>query len=395
LVAARLDIDNHGQPSAITFSPQGDLVFVTMQGNNRLLVIDPVTNAEITAVDTGLAPQGVVIDPVTSRVFTKDVLSRTVSVFEATALLEQNSQTLPIVATIGTVTNEKLAPEVLLGKQIFYNAGDVRMARDGYLSCAACHLDGETDGQVWDFTDLGEGLRNTPDLRGRRGMGHGNIHWTANFDEIQDFEAPIRFAFGGTGFMSDADFFSGTRFASLGDPKAGFSPELDALAAYVATFEAVPRSPYRTAAGSLTAEGAAGRVVFQGLDCRQCHSGSNLTDTSMHNVGTIKASSGQRLGQTLTGIETPTLKGVWATAPYLHDGSAATLADVFEQGASDSPHGVVRSLNETDQANLIAFLLQIDENVCQDGPITPPPPPGNYPYTIYLPVILSAKNSCL
>ena len=37
--------------------------------------------------------------------------------------------------------------------------------------------------------------------------------------------------------------------------------------------------------------------------------------------------SGKRLGATLTGIDPPTLRDVWATAPYLHDGSAVTLAD--------------------------------------------------------------------
>jgi hypothetical protein len=113
----------------------------------------------------------------------------------------------------------------------------------------------------------------------------------------------------------------------------------------------------------------------------------------MHNVGTIKAGSGKRLGQKLTGIETPTLKGIWATAPYLHDGSAPTLADVFEQGALNSPHGLVRNLNETDLANLIAYLLQIDENICQNSPITAPPA-GKLPYSIYLPVILSVNTSC-
>jgi large repetitive protein len=40
-----------------------------------------------------------------------------------------------------------------------------------------------------------------------------------------------------------------------------------------------------------------------------------------------RAGSGRRLSDTLTGIDTPTLRGVWAGAPYLHDGSAATLSD--------------------------------------------------------------------
>jgi len=48
-------------------------------------------------------------------------------------------------------------------------------------------------------------------LRGRTGTDHGNVHWTGNFDEIHDFENDIRFAFGGTGFMTDQDFFSENR----------------------------------------------------------------------------------------------------------------------------------------------------------------------------------------
>ena len=84
------------------------------------------------------------------------------------------------------------------GKRIFYNAADPRMGLDGYLSCATCHLEGGQDGRVWDFTDRNEGLRNTIDLRGRAGTGHGNLHWTANFDEVQDFENDIRNAFGGS-----------------------------------------------------------------------------------------------------------------------------------------------------------------------------------------------------
>ena len=70
------------------------------------------------------------------------------------------------------------------------------------------------------------------------------MHWTANFDEIQDFEHDIRAAFGGTGFMTDAQFNTGTRNTPLGDPKAGLSADLDALAAYVTSLNRRPgRAP--------------------------------------------------------------------------------------------------------------------------------------------------------
>ena len=82
----------------------------------------------------------------------------------------------------------------------FYDAQDPRLARDKYLSCASCHNDGGQDGRVWDLTGFGEGLRNTINLRGRAGaQGQGFLHWSGNFDEVQDFEGQIRNLSGGTG----------------------------------------------------------------------------------------------------------------------------------------------------------------------------------------------------
>ena len=84
----------------------------------------------------------------------------------------------------------------------------------------------------------------------------------------------------------------------------------------------------------MTAEGVAGRSHFQSLGCVSCHSGPRLTDSTLgsatlHDLGTLRTTSGQRLGGPLAGIDTPTLRGVWAGAPYFHDGSAESLEDVF------------------------------------------------------------------
>ena len=82
----------------------------------------------------------------------------------------------------------------------------------------------------------------------------------------------------------------------------------------------------------------------------------------LHDVGTIKSSSGHRLGGPLTGIDTPTLRGVASTGPYLHDGSAPDLASVFNStNAPDgTPHASFRTLNATQQNELIGFLLELD-----------------------------------
>lgn len=365
ILNARRDFDNSDSPSALAYTPNGDTLFVALQGNNRVVGIDalslapllidaPVlpqhttlTTPAVIALDlgAGLAPQGVLLDATTGKMFIQNFLGRSVTVRNAVPLLTENRTSLPVVTTTSTVDVEPLPPDVLLGKQIFYNAADPRMSADSYLSCATCHVDGGHDGRTWDFTGRGEGLRRTTDLRGRGGTAHGNVHWSGNFDEIQDFEHDIRGAFGGTGFLP----WSAQEFALLhpspASTKAGMSAELDALAAYVASLanESVPRSPQRQADGSLTPAAVAGRDIFTANGCATCHSGNSFTNSAVSPIDTHPLSdtgtlvhhpsqhwtSGRRLGSILAGIDTPTLHGLHATRTYLHHGHAESLGEVF------------------------------------------------------------------
>ena len=361
----RIDVDNHSLPGAVCFSPLGDLTYVAYQANNEVRVFDTATGNNLSSIDTGFAPQSVCLNTNGSRLYVLNFLSRSISAFDVSQLAAGISSTITPVGETNVVAVEKLATNVLAGRRIFYNAADERMANEGYLTCVSCHLDGDTDGRTWDFTDRGEGLRNTTSLQGRRGTGHGRVHWSANFDEIQDFEHDIRNAFGGTGFMSNTDFNTGTRNTTLGDPKAGVSPELDALAAYVASLDEYPKSARRETNGALTAVGQNGRQHFENLQCFNCHAGGDFTDSAhgvLHDIGTIKPSSGQRLGGPLTGIDPPTLRGVASTAPYLHDGSAPDLAAVFNatNAPNESAHASFRTLTLPQQDDLIEFLLELD-----------------------------------
>jgi len=350
VVAARRDLDNADSPTAVDFSPDGTMLFITVQGNNQVQAIDAIDlTAAVGATEvpvlkntgnasetdpTGLAPQGLAIDATSRRLFTHNFMSRSATVFDMTEAFDENRFNFEQVVETVTVASESLDPQVLLGKQVFYNASDPRMAAESYISCATCHADGGHDGRDWDFTNRGEGLRNTTDLRGRSGMGHGNVHWSANFDEIQDFELDIVNHFNGEGFIDDA---SGPN-PSLGAPNGGRSALLDALADYVTSLDesSLRRSPHRQPDGSHSPAALAGAEVFVELDCISCHrpdrgfTDSTLGAANLHDVGTLRGSSGQRLGSTLPGIDTPTLLGVWDAPPYLHDGSATTLAEVFE-----------------------------------------------------------------
>lgn len=356
----RLDVDDRERLTAAVYSPVGDLVFAVSQGTNQVDVFDAYSGARVAGFGTGFAPSGLALHG--DRLYVNDFLSRTLSVFDVGGLLDGTDAIGTRLAEVALVDEEVLAPDVLLGKQIFYNANTREMNADGYLACATCHVDGMSDGQTWDFTDRGEGLRNTIDLRGKGGTGHGPVHWSANFDEIHDFENDIRGAFGGSGLMTDEDFAATAD--PLGAAKAGRSERLDALAAYVTSLDRFPRSPFRTPSGRLTEAAEDGRKLVE-RKCLDCHGGPALTDSGrgeLHDVGTIRAGSGQRLGGPLRGLDTPTLLGLWATAPYLHDGSAPTLADVLDQ----PDH--VGNLTDRDRERITAFLLQVEP---QDLPLEP------------------------
>ncbi len=351
--AGRVDHDNSGFASAATYDRSGAYLFVTLETSRHLAVLDAHRKRELFRVDTGRAPQAVTMAADGRKLYVHNFMDRSVGVYDLARLLDYGEQTLPLLATLSTIATEKLSAQVLRGKQLFYDARDTRLARDAYLSCASCHNDGDQDGRVWDLTGMGEGLRNTISLRGRA-LGQGRLHWSANFDEVQDFEGQIRGLAQGTGLMTDAQLNTGTRNQPLGSPKAGVSADLDALAAYLGSLTTFEASPYRTATGALSAEATAGRTVFASR-CVTCHGTSAFTDSaslSTRNVGTLKPTSGSRLGGALTGLDTPTLRDVWATAPYLHDGSASTIESAIQA------HKTL-SLSAADLKNVTAFTRQV------------------------------------
>ena len=357
--ASRVDFDDSAMPSHAVFDPTGLLLFVALEGSRQVAVVDAISRSVILKINTGRAPQGLALSPDGARLFVQNFMDRSVQVYDFGALIRGGrpaGSDIPLLATWDSVSAEPLTPAVLAGKQFFYDSRDPRISLQNYISCAACHNDGGHDGRTWDFTGMGEGLRNTIDLRGKAGIGQGPTHWTGNFDEIQDFEKQIRNLGRGTGLMSDNDFNAATRNQPLGTPKAGISADLDALSAYVGSLTAEVPSPHRNGDGSLTAAAVAGQEVFLNANCAQCHSGAGFTDSapnSLRNIGTLKFASGQRLGVPLSGLDTPTLRGVWSSAPYLHDGSASTLT-----AAVQAHEGVNLSLADLD--NLTAYLSQLD-----------------------------------
>jgi cytochrome c peroxidase len=171
------------------------------------------------------------------------------------------------------------------------------------------------------------------------------LRWSAEWNESADSEFSVRFEQFGTGLIT------GTMHPTLGPPNQGRSYDLDCLATFIDSLAA----PARTHA--LTEAEQRGRAIFElpATGCARCHAAPLYTDLQVHDVGTADT-YGEWFGPL---IDTPTLRFLYDSAPYLHDGSAATLSDVLTTKNPNDEHGVTSYLSEQELDDLIAFLLAL------------------------------------
>ncbi len=190
------------------------------------------------------------------------------------------------------------------------------------LACASCHPEGHDDGHVWTFDT--SGARRTQTVSGGV-LATAPLHWDGDQKDMNAIMANVFVhRMGGTA--------QGPR-------------HIDAFASWIDTIPAHPASPTGTAA-----QIAHGKQLFNDstVACSSCHSGSHFTNNLNADVGTGHA------------FQVPTLIGVAARAPFLHDGCAATLKDRFDpkQAACNGgdKHGQTSQLSDSDVDDLVAYL---------------------------------------
>jgi cytochrome c peroxidase len=267
---------------------------------------------------------------------------------------------MPVPAA-NPLTREKVA----LGRKLFF---EKRLSRDGTLACASCHdparafSDGRAVARGINGT---EGARNAPVLINR---GYGRtFFWDGRADSLerqalQPILNPIELG------LTEAEL----------EHRTGMKTEnvIAAVASYVRTIRSGDSRFDRYTAGrtdSLNALEKTGLQLFRGRGgCTACHIGPNFTDEQFHNTGVAWrdghladegrfAISGKP--QDHGAFKTPTLREIARTAPYMHDGSLATLEDVVEfysEGGRPNPNldPAIRPRNFTDEEKraLVAFL---------------------------------------
>jgi hypothetical protein len=321
-------------------------LYVVFSGTNDLIVCNVVDDdyhelAYRNMVNLGHNPRAVRVAPDGKMFYVYNALDFAVVAYDARYLRRK--------ARI-VVTDNPLGNEVLLGKRLFYSALQPMVGRR-WISCSSCHPDGQPDGRTWHNP---EGLRNTQSLAGMA-WTHP-IHWSADRDEVQDFEHTIRGK-----LMQGRGLVIGKINPSLGPPNKGLSKLLDAMAAY-ANGHRFTISPY--AKNGLSEAARRGRELFFSKEtrCTECHRGPFLTDSVptgkivRHDVGTAVEDAGEKMGPS---YDTPTLLGVYRTAPYLHHGQARTLAEMLTVYNHDDKHGQTSQLSKRQIAELIDFLKSL------------------------------------
>lgn len=281
---------------------------------------------------------------------------------------------------------------VELGTRLFF---DNRLSRHNNQSCATCHNPDTGFGDGLALSRGSEGMvlpRNAPHLY--------NLAWNvvffwdgraATLEEqallpIQsDKEMNLPMDVLVERLQGDAHY---PRWFSEAFGGSGVTPDriARALAAFERTLVSRDSAFDRYLAGDTSAmspEAVRGLALFTGKGgCTQCHDGANFTDNSFHNLG-VKGSDKGRAAVTADktqagAFKTPGLRNVLLTAPYLHDGSLATLEDVvrFYNRGGDTAKGrseLIKplGLNDDEVRDLVAFMGALTDALVVTRPATP------------------------
>jgi cytochrome c553 len=328
------------------FNPEGSLVLATMEGSRAVAAVptEPVMASRGFNASTDLdgdflrsaslfvgAPEGP-----TALLFTTErdamvysFIDRELSDLEYSRIdsalqdhiVDGEGPSSWFAPRIQEMRPSKLPQDVQDGRRLFYSATSSQWATDGAgVSCATCHFDGRNDGLTWQFEI---GPRQTPSLAGQV-SATAPVTWSDDVPSVQrEAEITSQGRMGGAEITDD---------------------DLDAIAAFV---DFTPPVDVGIGKGS-TEQVLLGAEVFNRpeVGCAVCHAPPTYTDNKSYSM----------FGESR--VNTPSLLGLGATAPYLHDGRQQTLQELLI-GVRNGEMGDTSSLTDRELEALEMFLLTL------------------------------------
>jgi YVTN family beta-propeller protein len=343
-------------PYDVVISPDGKKAFVSHAGVDYISVLDVDALRKIISestqeqlalyanhlgmssrfvidrIETGPNPKGLAVSPDGSSIYIAERYADQVSVLDVESLKIKDRLNL------GGPGNMTLVRE---GGRLFFNAG--RTFQNQY-SCSTCHPDGSEDGLTYDLTGTGRDLENTITLR-----------------ELSN-TSPFKW----NGKNVSVYMQCGMRFSKFVTRTESFSPdELNAVVAFMFQKLENPPNAQQLPDGMLTEAQERGRFIFErtitndGREipekdrCITCHPPPYFTDRTLTNVGSSFETDKEEF------FDTPKLNNIIETAPYLHDGRAKTLEEIWTVYEEKDTHGFINDLTKQELNDLIEYLKSI------------------------------------
>lgn len=337
-------------PFGIAITPDKATLFVTTGGSDSVTVIDIArllaftrahprsfandlsasANYVVTRIPVGRNPRGIVLSPDGKRLYVSNRMDDNISVIDV--------RTSKVVSKIDLGGPKTITP-LRKGEQIFYTT---RYSFQGHFSCANCHIDVTFDGLQWDLEPDGFGVdivdnRSMEDL-----MGTEPFKWNGGNPDLPTECGP----------RTEKYFYRSQSYNEQ---------ELTDLVTFVFSTPVRPNR-YRLPNGELTLAQERGKAIFERArykngkaipesnQCGTCHSGRKYTNQKLMDVGTGKSTDRSPL------IDTPQLPNVVYSAPYLHDGSARSLEEIWTVFNPTDKHGVSNDLTKDELNDLIEYL---------------------------------------
>ena len=232
------------------------------------------------------------------------------------------------------ITDDEISNSISLGKEPFPDAVrrgelafcDASICFQGWQSCESCHPQGRMDGLNWDQQN--DGLGNP---KNTKSLLFSHVTPPSMITGIRETaELAVRNGILHTLGTSQPDEVALDMDAYLKNLVPEESPYLE---------EYQEKDPQQV-----------GKRIYINAGCDKCHNGQYLTDQKLHNVGTGSGDDKD------VKFDTPSLREIWRTAPYLYDGRAATMNDALTKFNMGSKHGITQNLTAKELELLVLYV---------------------------------------